>query len=96
MLKLNTVNNQRCNGIDGYKVKIKEVSEDFKIFIGQKEKECKCDFLRLNKDIISLSKGSIIEKINAFEKRGELDLIQVMVFYSPQSPILNIYFKTII
>ena len=81
MLKLFTDNNHRFNGNDNDKAKLKEISREDKIYIGQIEQECKCGFLRLNKNLISLSKRNVIEKVNDLEKKEELGTIQARDFY---------------
>ena len=87
MLKLYTDNNHRFNGIDDDKAKLKEISKEDKIYISQIEQECKCGFLRINKDLISLSKRNVIEKVNNLEKKEEIKLIQERDFYDA---IINI------
>ena len=81
MLKLYFDNSHRYNRNDDDKKKLKEISIDNKIYIGQIESECKCNFLRLNKNLISLSKRGFIEKINSLEKKDELKLFQAKDFY---------------
>ena len=56
MLKLYLDNNQRFPGEKEDKIllrKISQISQEGNIYIGQIERECKCNFLRLNKDLIS-------------------------------------------
>ena len=81
MLKLFTDNNHRFNGNDNDKAKLNEISREDKIYIGQIEQECKCGFLRLNKNLISLSKRNVIKKVNDLEKKEELGIIQARDFY---------------
>ena len=81
MLKLYTDKSHRFNGIDDNKAKLKEISKEDKIYIGQIESECKCGFLRINKDLISLSKRNVIEKVNDLEKKDEIELIQERDLY---------------
>ena len=81
MLKLYIDNNHRYNGIEDDKSKLEEISKNGKIYIGQIEQKCKCGFLRLNKDLISLSKRNVIEKINDLEKKEESGIIQERDFY---------------
>ena len=81
MLKLFTDNNHRFNGNDNDKAKLNEISREDKIYIGQIKQECQCGFLRLNKNLISLSKRNVIEKVNDLEKKEELGTIQARDFY---------------
>ena len=81
MLKLYYDNKHRYNKPDNDKLKLKDINNDGKIYIGQIEQECKCDFLRTNKDLVSLTKRSFIEKINDLEKKKELEIFQDHDFY---------------
>ena len=81
MLKLYYDNKHRYNRPDNDKLKLKDINNDGKIYIGQIEQECKCDFLRNNKDLVSLSKRSFIEKLNDLEKKKELEEYEAKDFY---------------
>ena len=80
MLKL-YIDNQRFKGYEEDSIKLKEISQDGKIYIGQIEQKCKCNFLQVNQSLITLSKKRLIEKINDLEKKKELKDIKVQDFY---------------
>ena len=81
MLKLYQTNYQRYRGKDEDRIKLKDIFKDGKIYIGQIEQECKCDFLKFNKMLISQNKKNLIEKINSLEKTEELKNIDFKDFY---------------
>ena len=60
---------------------LKEIAEDSNIFIGQIKKNCSCKFLTNNKTLFSFQKKSLIDKINALEKKHELENVKEEDFY---------------
>ena len=81
MLKLYTNNKQISEENDDDNKKLKEISKDGMIYIGQIEQKCKCNFLINNESLISLSKRSYIKKINDLEKISEIEEKQQQDFY---------------
>ena len=81
MLKLYIDDKHRFYKMINDKVKLKDISIEDKIYIGQIEQQCKCNFLNYNKDLISFDKRSLIDKINNLEKKKELEELQAQDFY---------------
>ena len=81
MLKLYIDDKHRFYRMINDKVKLKDISIEDKIYIGQIEQQCKCNFLNYNKDLISFDKRSLIDKINNLEKKKELEELQAQDFY---------------
>ena len=60
---------------------LKEIVKDSYIYIGQIKKKCCCEFLTNNNTLFSIQKKSLIEKINALEKKDELKKFNEEDFY---------------
>ena len=53
--------------------KLEKISENGEIYIIQTKKNCSCNFLLDNKELCTLYKKELIEKINKLEKKSELE-----------------------
>ena len=53
--------------------KLEKISENGEIYIIQTKKDCSCNFLLDNKELCTLYKKELIEKINKLEKKSELE-----------------------